>query len=202
MSCFCTLRLQGHDLHWNLFVRINIGHLDIRVTADGNIQKRNLKWNVRHLPLFVRFILAVGKTSSFTEDNIILASCFTIALIKSHGRAERSEMKVLNTSRRKKNTRGNWKIKSAYTTNKLTASPTGRAHSRRVKYTKSNIKICMNISHRTCDQNIKCIWPPKLAVYRSGSILNTILSRKTYNYYEHSIGFKYSIKKKYKIGGN
>lgn len=111
-------------------------------------------------------------------------------------------MKVLNTSQSQKNTGGNWKIKSAYTTNKLTASPTGRAHSRRVKYTKSNIKICMNISHRTCDQNIKCIWPPKLAVYRSGSILNTILSRKTYNYYEHSIGFKYSIQKKYKIGGN
>ena len=105
-------------------------------------------------------------------------------------------MKVLNTSPRQKNTRGNWKIKSAYTTNKLTASPTGRAHSRRVKYTKSNIKICMNISHRTCDQNIKCIWPPQLAVYRSGSILNTILSRKTYNYYEQSIGFKYSIQKK------
>ena len=60
----------------------------------------------------------------------------------------------------------------------------------------------MTISHRTCDQNIKYIRPPKLAVYRSGSILNTILSRKTYNYYEHSIGFKYSIQKKYKIGGN
>lgn len=87
-------------------------------------------------------------------------------------------MKVLNTSRRKKNTRGNWKIKSAYTTNKLTASPTGRAHSRRVKYTKSNIKICMNISHRTCDQNIKCIWPPKLAVYRGGSILKYYTIKK------------------------
>lgn len=37
-SCFCTLRLEGHDLHWNLFVLINIGHLDIKVTADGNIQ--------------------------------------------------------------------------------------------------------------------------------------------------------------------
>lgn len=111
-------------------------------------------------------------------------------------------MKVLNTSRRQKNTRGNWKIKSAYTTNKLTVSPTGRAHSRRVKYTKSNIKICMNISHRTCDQNIKCIWPPKLAVYRGGSILKYYTIKKNIQLLRTQHWFQVFNSKKYKIGGS